>query len=98
MDNILTNMENILDFLQTTEEKMLSIANEVKKARKTMKISQEELSNMSNVSFGSIKRFERTGEISLYSLIKILNVFKMKIELVNKNPLLVKKVGFYNEQ
>ena len=47
------------------------IAGKVRLRRKEMKLSQEALSNKSGVSFGSIKRFERTGEISLISLIKI---------------------------
>ena len=47
------------------------IAGRVKKIRKRKKITQEELSKRSGVSYGSIKRFERTGEISLISFIKI---------------------------
>lgn len=47
------------------------IASRVKKIRKRKKITQEELSERSGVSYGSIKRFERTGEISFISLIKI---------------------------
>lgn len=39
--------------------------------RKEKKITQEMLARYSDVSLGSIKRFERTGEISLSSLIKI---------------------------
>lgn len=34
-------------------------------------MTQEQLSERSDVSLGSLKRFERTGEISLSSLIKI---------------------------
>jgi len=30
-----------------------------------------DISNMSGVSYGSIKRFEASGEISLYSLVRI---------------------------
>ncbi|MCC8101327.1 MAG: helix-turn-helix transcriptional regulator [Clostridiales bacterium] len=39
--------------------------------RKEKKITQVQLAKYSDVSLGSIKRFERTGEISLSSLIKI---------------------------
>ena len=48
------------------------IAREVRRIRRAKKISQENLWLMSSVSLGSIKRFERTGNISLISLIKIL--------------------------
>ena len=39
--------------------------------RKEKKITQVQLAKYSDVSLGSIKRFERTGEISLTSLVKI---------------------------
>lgn len=39
--------------------------------RKEKKITQAQLAKYSDVSLGSIKRFEQTGEISLSSLIKI---------------------------
>lgn len=55
-----------------TEEKTLcNLVNRVIKKRKDMKISQKKLSDISGVSYGSIKRFELTGEISLRSLLKI---------------------------
>jgi len=47
------------------------IARRVVALRKRKKISQTELAKKSGVSFGSIKRFEQTGEISLSSLTKI---------------------------
>lgn len=49
----------------------MEIAAKVKARRKEKKITQQTLSESSNVSLGSLKRFERTGEISLSSLIKI---------------------------
>ncbi len=39
--------------------------------RKKKKLSRAELSKKSNVSYGSLKRFEETGNISLTSLIKL---------------------------
>ena len=46
-------------------------------------ITQEEFSKKSGVSFGSIKRFENTGEISLFSLIKIAIVLECEDEFLN---------------
>mgnify|MGYP003313476081 CR=1 FL=1 len=89
-------MENTLDLLQTTEEKMFVLANKVRQIRKSKKLSQEKLALMSNVSFGSIKRFEQTGEISLYSLVKITNCLKIKIDIIDLNEDSVKIEGFYN--
>lgn len=58
-------------FLKSPDEINKEIAEKVRARRKEKKLSQVELSERSNVSLGSIKRFERTGEISLSSLIKI---------------------------
>ena len=56
---------------ETVEELDQKLANRVKIIRKRRSISQQKLAVMSNVSYGSIKRFESTGQISLYSLTKI---------------------------
>ena len=47
------------------------IAGRIRAIRKRRKLSQEKLSEKSGVSLGSLKRFERSGEISFTSLIKI---------------------------
>lgn len=56
---------------ETTDEIALNLAKRLKKVRKIKKITQYDLSIQSNVSYGTIKRFETTGEISLHSLIKL---------------------------
>lgn len=43
----------------------------VRARRKERKISMKQLSEKSGVSYGSLKRFEYTGEIALTSLMKI---------------------------
>lgn len=53
----------------------LETAEKIKKLRKLEKYSQANLAERSGVSLGSLKRFERTGQISLESLIKLANVF-----------------------
>lgn len=62
---------NSFDFLKSPNDVNKDIAKKVKDRRKEKKLSQVELSAKSNVSLGSIKRFETKGEISLSSLIKI---------------------------
>lgn len=42
--------------------------------RKQLKMSQEEMAERSGVSLGTLKRFENTGKISLYSLLKLLHL------------------------
>ena len=56
---------------ETPEEIDLVVAKNMKNIRKRMKISMKKLSELSGVSYGSIKRFESTGNISLLSLTKI---------------------------
>lgn len=56
---------------ETTEEIDKNIAGRLRNIRRRRCISQEKLSEMSGVSYGSIKRFESTGQISLKSLTKI---------------------------
>ena len=56
---------------QTPEEITRDLAKRVKNIRKRRGITQQELSEQSGVSYGSIKRFETTGNISLISLTKL---------------------------
>ena len=51
--------------------------------RKRRLISQEKLASLSGVSYGSIKRFEATGQISLISLTKIAMALDIADELRN---------------
>ena len=59
------------------------IAQRIRNIRKRQKLSQEKLSEKSGVSLGSVKRFERSGEISLSSLTKIAIALKCEDELIN---------------
>ena len=68
MDNISAIFNNQL---KAPETYMLQIAQRERVIRKKAKLSRADLSKKSNVSFGSLKRFEETGNISLASLIKI---------------------------
>lgn len=56
---------------ETPEEINMEVAKRLRLIRKRRGFSQEELSRRSNVSYGSIKRFETSGQISLISLTKL---------------------------
>ena len=56
---------------ETIEEINLNLAKRLRNVRRRRKISQEKLREQAQVSLGSLKRFESTGNISLYSLTKI---------------------------
>lgn len=47
------------------------IAKQAQMARLVLNFSQKTLAERSGVSYGTLKKFERTGEISLASLLKI---------------------------
>ncbi len=68
---------------ETAEELDQKLANRLCQIRKRRKISQQKLADMSGVSYGSIKRFETTGQISLYSLTKIAMALDVSEELRN---------------
>ena len=75
-----------IDFLMRTKtpgEIDKIIAQRIRNIRKRRKISQVRLSEKSGVSLGSVKRFERTGEISLLSLTKIAMALEIQGELEN---------------
>ena len=56
---------------ETAEELNQKLAERVRNIRRRRSISQQKLADMSGVSYGSIKRFEQTGQISLLSLTRI---------------------------
>ena len=77
---------------ETPDETILKLAIRIKNIRKRRNISQELLSKMSDVSFGSIKRFETTGQISLISLVKIA----VALDLIEEIRSLFTQVEYLN--
>lgn len=57
--------------LLSPHEVTKQLAKSAQVKRLALNLSQQSLSNRSGVSFGVIKKFERTGQISLESLVKI---------------------------
>lgn len=68
---------------ETPEELDQKLAQRVRRIRKRRSITQEKLASISGVSYGSIKRFETTGQISLLSLTKIAIALDLADELRN---------------
>ena len=66
---------------ETPEEIDKALAERLKKIRKRRGMTQQQLSVRSNVSFGSIKRFEISGQISLLSLTKLAVALNCEEEL-----------------
>lgn len=74
--------EKALEFV-TYYEKQLEIAKRFALIRKKRKISQRRLSEISGVSYASIRRFEKTGDISLASLVKLALALQLYDDLDN---------------
>ena len=68
---------------ETPEEINMALAQRLSRIRKRRNISQKQLSEKSNVSFGSIKRFETSGQISLISLTKLCVALDCAEEIKN---------------
>ena len=67
----------------TYDEKQLEIAKRFIAIRKSKKVSQQRLSILSQVSYASIRRFEKTGDISLSSLVKLALALQLYDDLDN---------------
>ena len=72
------------DFIwETPSDIDRALAQRIKMIRKRKKLSQKELAARCNVSYGSLKKFEQTGDISLRSLTKISLELGVSDELRN---------------
>jgi transcriptional regulator with XRE-family HTH domain len=57
--------------MMTPQEMQKAIAQQARTLRLELNLSQQTLSEKSGVSYGSLKKFEQTGQISLESLLKL---------------------------
>jgi len=57
--------------MKTPAEISLMIAQQARRKRLELNLSQNTLATRSGVSYGTLKKFEQTGQISLNSLLKI---------------------------
>ena len=76
-------MEELALQFVTYYEKQLEIAKRIVVIRKNKKVSQQRLSVISGVSYASIRRFEKTGDISFASLVKIAMALQLYDDLDN---------------
>ena len=60
------------DYLgDTPSDVVLRLAKRIKATRKRRRITQKQLAGRSNVSYATLRKFEKTGQISLESFIKL---------------------------
>ena len=73
----------------TPTDVSLRLAERLKQIRKRKKITQKQLAARSNVSYATLRKFEKTGQISLVSFIKLA----MELGVINEvNGLFTKPV------
>lgn len=70
-------MVNILSVLDVQKK----VAQALKSARLSANLTQEGLASRAGVSLGSLKRFEREGEISLKGLVRLAFALHMEDEI-----------------
>ena len=68
-------------YKRTCNEIDIDLANRMVQIRKRKKITQEELARRSGVALASLRRFERTGEVSLKSFTKLAIALEVDHEL-----------------
>ena len=68
---------------ETPDELDKKLAERVRNIRKRRSLSQQQLAEQSGVSYGSIKRFEQTGQISLLVALDIADELR---ELFTRVP------------
>ena len=73
-------MQYIFD---TPSDVAIKLAHKLKSIRKRRKITQKQLAARSNVSYATLRKFEKTGQISLESFIKISMELGLTSELNN---------------
>lgn len=64
----------------TPQEMQKAIASRARDLRLELNLSQQTLSEKSGVSYGSLKKFEQTGQISLESLLKLAVVLECMVD------------------
>ena len=76
-------MNNLPLQFYTYFEKQKQIAERFSRLRKQQKLSREKISNLSGVPYETIRRFERDGEISLSSLVKLCLAMQLYDDIDN---------------
>lgn len=73
-------MDNLNYLWDTPSDVAKRLASRIKAIRKRKKITQQQLAGRSNVSYATLRKFEKTGQISLESFIKLT----MELGVVNE--------------
>ena len=72
--------KNLPYYLDTPTDTAKRLAGRMRAIRKRKRITQKVLASRSNVSYATLRRFEKTGQISLESFIKL----SMELGVINE--------------
>lgn len=72
--------------MSSTVEVIRDLADRMKRRRIEHELTQRELASKSNVSYGSLRLFEKSGKISLESLVKIAFALEAEAEFERLFP------------
>jgi transcriptional regulator with XRE-family HTH domain len=73
---------NMILSLKTPAEVLFDIRFFIKEARLSLNLTQEQLADQANVSLAVLRKFERTGKISLESFVKLTFVLGLNDKLL----------------
>jgi transcriptional regulator with XRE-family HTH domain len=77
-------MDTIIAFaILSSEDIALELASRVRNRRLAQSLTQEGLASRSGVSFGTLKKFERTGQIAFVSFIRLVTALGDETALEN---------------
>lgn len=79
-------MINLDAYGKTPRELLLLIAENEKKRRKQLGMTQNKLAEEASISLASLRRFEQKGEIAFSSLMKIAIVLRAQDEFLSLFP------------
>ncbi len=74
-------VDNPLSFMMSPDQLALELAQRARALRLSRDLSQQGLADRAGVSVGTLKRFERTGQIALVTLIRLAIVLDALDEL-----------------
>jgi len=78
------DINNILSVNEGTADKLCKrVADKVRQRRLEMNLTQSGMANKSGVNISTYRRFESTGEISFFNLVKIATALNMTEDIHN---------------
>jgi len=79
----INRVNDIIVSLTTPQEARLEIASSIRQLRLDFRLTQQDLADKSGVAIASLRKFERTGVISLESFLKLAVILGVLDKITN---------------